>query len=156
MARLAKCGERAISELIARYELHAEMAVPVPIRQVARDEGWIIRFSERMGRLYGVAVVIEDVRVMQINARVSDTYQRLAIAHEMGHVLNGDASAIHFCSPTGGSFAGWLRNRQERQASIAAARILIPDWALGDAETIQEIASLCEVPDELVKLRVGR
>lgn len=152
MARLSRRGERAVSELVARYDLHTEMALPIPIRQVTRDEGWIVRFSEQMAQLYGIAIIIDDVQVMQINARITSSYQRMAMAHEIGHVLNGDEGQIHLCAATGRGFRDWLWSRQERQASLAAARILIPHWVRAEIETIDEIAVVCEVPRELVEL----
>lgn len=156
MARLSQRGERAVTELIDRYELHARFAGPVPIRQVARDEGWILRWSDQLHRIFGLAIVVDDVRVMTINSRVAEPFQRMAIAHEMGHLLNGDEGDVHLCAMTGAGFTDWLRGRQERQATLAAARLLVPDWVLNDGGTLGEIAVRCRVPVELVQLRAGR
>lgn len=152
-ARLTKAGETAVRALIARYNLHGRMALPVPIRQIARDEGWRIHYTERLAPLYGFAVVHGSVHLMQINADVTDPYQRFAIAHEMGHVLNGDRVSLHLCA-AGGRLAQWTSRRMERQADLAAARLLIPPAAF-EAGSIAEIAAACEVPRELVELLVS-
>ncbi len=153
VVRLSPRAERAIAELIARYDLHAEGGLPVPIRQVARDEGWVVRYSEEMRQLYGVAVVLGDVRVIAVNARVAEPYQRLAIAHELGHALNGDPGQLQLCAATGsGPLRGWLWSREEQRASLAAARLLIPDWVARAGATADEIAAQCVVPTELVDL----
>lgn len=146
--------DRAVSELIARYDLHTRLSVPVPIRHIARNEGWVVVYSEQMGRLYGVAVVHERLRLMRINADVTPSFQRMAIAHEMAHVLNGDIESIQLCAASVPAFRGWLNRRQERQASLTAARILIPDWVLAEIQTVDEIATACEVPRELVELLI--
>lgn len=145
-------GERAVAELIARYDLHAAPVLPVPIRQLARELGWQIVYGERMGRIYGLAVVYRDVRLIQVNAALSHEWQRMTIAHELGHVLNGDASALHLCAAPAPDLAGWLGDRQERRASLTAARLLIPDWAAREYGTVAELAAACEVPPELVEL----
>lgn len=81
--------------------------------------------------------------------------QRFTIAHELGHIYNGDIGIV----PT-------LRNKEpsekdhpeETAANIFAARILAPAcvlWGLGvqDSETIAEI---CAISDEAAKWRWER
>lgn len=149
---LSTTAERAIQRMVERWDLHTSIAyaLPVPIAQVARNEGWTVRYVEGLYPLYGFAAVRGYKRLMGINADVARAYQRMAIAHEMGHVLNGDASSLHFCSEW-----EWLYNKQERRASEVAAAILIPDAALRELATIDEIAAMCDVPVELVEIRVG-
>lgn len=148
---LSDAAERAIAQLIERRGIHANLSLclPVPIRQVARDEGWDIYFHEGMSNLYGVGVVNGPVRLMYINADVSTSWQRHAIAHEMGHFINDDPGTIHLCHQW-----PWLANKTERRASIVAGRILIPDAALTEFATIDEIAAACNVPSDLVELRI--
>lgn len=148
---LSDAAERAIAQLIERRELHTNLALclPVPIRQVARDEGWDIYFYEGMTNLYGVGVVNGPVRLMYINADVTPSWQRHAIAHEMGHFINDDPGSIHLCHQW-----PWLNNKTERRASIVAGKLLIPDAALREMGSIDEIATACNVPVDLVELRI--
>ena len=153
--RLTRTSERSVRALIERYDLHrAATSVPVPIRQIARDEGWTVTYASGMAPLYGYAIVIGACLFMRINSTVTPAYQRMAIAHEMGHVLNGDIDRIHLCTAL--PLAAWIDGKQELRATLAAARILIPDWVLVEMGSIAEIAYRCEVPTELVELRVAR
>lgn len=144
-------SERAIQRLVERWELHGNSLyyLPVPIAQVARNEGWTVRYVENLYPLYGFAAVRGHKRLMGINADVARPYQRMAIGHELGHVLNGDASTLHLCSEW-----EWQYNRAERSASLVAGRIMVPDIVLSEAASVDEIAALCDVPAELVHLRI--
>lgn len=150
---LNPASERALIRLVERWDLHSPSiyCLPVPIAQVARNEGWTLRYVDGLYPLYGFAAVRPSGRLMGINAEVSRPYQRMAIGHEIGHVLNGDQARLHLCSEW-----EWLYGRQERAATMIAARILIPDIALREGRSISEIAALCDVPTELVELRIGR
>lgn len=143
----------AVREMIARYGLHDGL-LPVPIRQVARDEGWVVQFAE-IPRAYGYAVVVGTVRVMVINAMVTPVYQRFAIAHEIGHVLNRDDGRVHLCASDMSQFEMWLRSREERAASLTAATLLIPMHAIEWGDTPECIAARCGVPVELARLRLS-
>lgn len=149
---LGIASERAIQRLVERWELHGNIAycLPIPIAQVARNEGWTVRYIEGLFPLYGFAAIRGNRRLMGINADVGRPYQRMAIAHELGHVLNGDVDSVHLCSDW-----EWLYNRQERGASEVAARILIPDAALSVFDSIDTLAAACDVPPMLVELRLG-
>jgi Zn-dependent peptidase ImmA (M78 family) len=151
--RLTRDGERAVRALIERYDLHrAATSLPVPILQIARNEGWIVAYAERMAPLYGYAIVVGGRWFMRINSAVTLRYQRMAVAHEMAHVLNGDLDHLHLCTAT--PFESWIDRKQEHRAQLAAARILIPRWVMRESESVAEIATRCEVPTELVELRV--
>lgn len=153
-ARLTRDGDRAVRALIERYDLHrTATSVPVPILQIARNEGWTIAYAERMAPLYGYAIVTGGRLFMRINSAVTSRYQRMAVAHEMAHVLNGDIDHLHLCAST--PFETWINRKQEYRAQLAAARILIPRWVMREAGSIGEISSRCEVPTELVELRIS-
>lgn len=153
--RLPRVGEAAIRDLIARYGLHHRLALPVPIRQIARNEGWHITYRERLFPLYAFAVIEGPVRLIVVNSDVSDAHQRMAIAHEMGHVLNGDPAVYPFLCAASGPLAPWTTRRMEQQADQFAARLLIPDWIIDETGgDIAEIAAACEVPASLVEIRL--
>lgn len=143
--------ERAIQRFIERWQLHdnPRYCLPVPILQAARDEGWTVRYVEGLFPLYGFAAVRGHKRLMGINAEVARPYQRMAIAHELGHVLNGDEAGLHLCNEW-----EWMYNKQEREASKIAARLLIPDGAFHLYDTIADLAAACDVPQLLVELRL--
>lgn len=143
--------QRNVQALIDRYGLH-DWPGEVPIRQVARDEGWLVQFGEITPAL-GYAVVLGTVRVMVINEAVSRAYQRFAIAHELGHVLAGDPGRLQLCQPEVGAFGAWLLSAAERRANQIAALLLVPPAALGWDATTREIAAQLVVPEELVTLR---
>lgn len=150
---LSIASERAIQRLVERWDLHTgdTLCLPVPIAQVARNEGWTVRYVEGLFPLYGFAAIRGHRRLMGINAEVSRPYQRMAIAHEIGHVINGDTSRLHLCSEW-----EWLYGKAERRTSEVAARILIPESAVRGIGTLAEMAAACGVPIELVELRLGK
>lgn len=153
MDQMTAGGMVAVRELIARYDLHRGM-LPVPVRQVARDEGWIVQYGE-IAPAYGYAVTQGMVRVMVINEAVSPAYQRFAIAHEMAHLLADDPGHVHLCQPNTSGFERWLRSRDEHRASLLAANLLIPTDAIQPDIPVEEIAATCGAPVELVRLRLN-
>ncbi|MCS7294381.1 MAG: ImmA/IrrE family metallo-endopeptidase, partial [Dehalococcoidia bacterium] len=90
------------------------------------------------------------VKLMWINALLSSAEQRLVIAHELGHWINGDEQVIRTCRSS--SFAYHWDARLERDATIAAARLLIPEWAVREYGTVEAIAAACDVPAWLVQV----
>lgn len=152
---LPQRAHRAVRRLIVRHGLHGPGDIPVPIRQVVADDGWSLHFREGLAPLLGIAGILEGVQVMWINADVSRPYQRFAMGHEMGHWLCGHISTVQLCVEHDDRFASWVSRRQERQADLAAAHILIPPWTLREFGSLHEIAAACEVPVELVELYRG-
>lgn len=140
----------AADHLVSRYRLH-EGDVPVMIRQVANDEGWVIAFAP-LDDLHGYAVVKGAIKVMTINCLLPREYQRMTIAHEMAHYLNGDAGMMWTSRIRSGEFSDWVFNQMERAATLTAARILIPLDQMGIGAEPYEVAVRCSVPVELVEL----
>ncbi len=139
-----------VRETIALYDVHATL--PVPIRQLARDTGWDVRFRERMSPVLAWATRESGQPVMGVNASISTIYQRYAMGHEIGHELAGHLR-------TGGTWtlSSCLTRRDrdphEAVADAIAALLLVPAYALDDWETTGAIARACEVPRRLVDLR---
>lgn len=148
---LSDGAERAIAQLIERRNLHTSLALclPVPIGYIARSEGWDLYYRDDMTDLYGFAVVDGPIRTITINSEISQAWQRHAIGHEMGHYINRDPGRFHLFH-----YGQWLVDKMERRASIVAARLLIPEDALREMSTIDEIAVACDVPRDLVELRI--
>lgn len=137
-----------VRALIDRHRLHE--SAPVMIRQVANDEGWLVTFRP-LDSLNGFAVVSGRQRAMVINSALPWAYQRMAIAHEMAHVLCNHGGDIYASRIHEGTFADWLWDKCEREATIAAARILIPLDRLAVGADAEEVAASCGVPVELVE-----
>lgn len=143
--------DTSVRALIARYDLHGESAsLPVPIRQVARSDGWIVRYAEGLWPLYGAAVIHGLTRVMLINADVEPPFQCYAIAHEIGHALAGHAGRLQLCAGVSQRFGKWITTAQEREADRIAARLLIPPTVAYSGADAAEVAALCWVPAWLV------
>lgn len=90
-----------------------------------------------------------DVTVgrIMIDEALSGFDRRLVYAHELGHFVAG-----HMASSVTSSLNSWQHDREERQAWIAAAVMLVPVEAFGWDETIDGIAESCGVPPELIAL----
>jgi Zn-dependent peptidase ImmA (M78 family) len=134
-----------------RYNLHAPPGAIVDIRSVAYREGWHIVEDWRMKKLWGLARA--DVQRIWLKATLSPAYKRAVIAHELGHWLCGhfDSGVGLECCTQPVGFAGWLIDRQERQAWHAAAKILIPWWVVNECDgDPEQIAAMADVPRWLV------
>jgi Zn-dependent peptidase ImmA (M78 family) len=153
MRSLSAAAERALADLIARHAAHGTL--PVPVQQIAEDEGWEIEFRDGLGTILGISGVYKGVKLMWINRQLSSAERRAVIAHELGHWLNGDELVIRACRWS--SFAYHWDVRLEREATITAARLLIPNWAVREYQTVQAIAAACDAPPWLVEMayRVG-
>lgn len=84
-----------------------------------------------------------------INSNLEKHTQNIVCAHELGHaVLHPKINTPFMRNNTLLSV-----NKIEREANRFAAELLIPDESLNEYETIQNIASLHNVPLELVELK---
>ena len=112
----------------------------------ARSMAELIGIADWMDETDGLAVRVEEMTIIFWDDSLPITRQRFTVAHELGHIVNGDLGP----EPT-------RRNQepsedddpQETAANIFAARILAPAcilWALGvkDAETIAEVCSISQ------------
>lgn len=82
-----------------------------------------------------------------IEQSLSEDDRRLVYAHEIGHFICG-----HLASPVTSEVNGWQHDRDEREAWLAAAVLLIPSSAVGWGENVDEVAAHCRVPAELVQM----
>ncbi len=148
--------ELQLRSFVDRYSLHERGAVPVPISKVAEYEGFRLYYTPRLWPLNGYAITLGPVRVMEINADLSQPYRRLTIAHELAHTILDHPSTLYLCTAGNRTFAHWVRRRIERQADAGAAYLLVPDWVIEETGgSLTEIAAACEVPEEVVRMRLG-
>lgn len=144
-----------VTTLIDRYALHESRVLPVPVRQVARDEGWWVLYRDRLASAYGYAVVLPGMQVMVINSAIASHYQRYTMAHEMGHVLCRHVPhGVRLCAASTALHEALGQAECEAEADRVAALILIPAWTLDLPD--KEIARRCGVPERLVRIRRGQ
>ncbi|WP_421930386.1 ImmA/IrrE family metallo-endopeptidase [Lysinibacillus halotolerans] len=88
-------------------------------------------------------------RIIYINSNLSDEEQLIVCAHELGHAI------LHIRSNTPFMRKNTLFSisKIEREANRFAAELLIPDESFIGYNNIYVIASLHQVPVELVKLK---
>lgn len=85
-----------------------------------------------------------------INQNLSDEWKKVVCAHELGHALLHARLNTPFMKRN----TLFSVNKVEREANRFAAELLIPDDInCGESESINYIASLHNVPVELVRLK---
>lgn len=88
-------------------------------------------------------------RYIVINQNLNDEWQKIVCAHELGHAI------LHTRVNTPFMQRNTLLsvNKIERQANRFAAELLIPDDSFKEYDNINDIASIYQVPIELVILK---
>ena len=84
-----------------------------------------------------------------INQNLTDQQQKVVCAHELGHAVMHK----HVNTPFMRSNTFLSVSKVEREANRFAAELLIPDESFCECESIYDIASLHNVPLELVQLK---
>lgn len=137
---------RRTARLIDRFSLHR--LTPVPIRHAVSELGWMLVYRERIDPIYCVLAIVGEAHVLLVNASLAVEWQRVGIAHEIGHWLNDDRGGLHLLAEHPDH--GWWDRDGERAANVLAAQLLLPaDLLRGDLPA-EEIARICEVPIEFV------
>lgn len=91
-------------------------------------------------------IIIDDRQIV--------TRRRFTLAHELGHIFLGH---ILVDTPQGRTFDS-SRPETERQANVFASRLLAPAcvlWGI-NAQTAEQIASVCNISYEAAKIRAER
>jgi Zn-dependent peptidase ImmA (M78 family) len=155
MIYLDETVARRVGTLIERYGLHdADAILPVPIKQVAKEEGWRVEYHSRMGKAIAMAFLVGGVKLMYVNANLAWATQRVGIAHEMGHEMAGHAVGLDTFMGAGRRHEG-LRNvavQQEKEANLIAGLLLIPAEFRDGHLLDSEVATRCTVTNGLVQL----
>lgn len=112
----------------------------------ARSMAELIGITHWMDKTDGLAVRVEEMAIIFWDDSLPITRQRFTVAHELGHIVNGDLGPY----PT-------QRNKEpsendapiETAANIFAARILSPAcvlWALNvnDADAVAELCNISQ------------
>jgi len=136
-----------IAFLIRRYELHDRL--PVDLGRLL--DRFTVRYYPFTPRTLGFAVVRPREIHIGINGSLAPPWQRMAVAHEIGHIIAYHPHRLYTCKA-----GAWFQDEQERAAQLIAAHLLVPAAALptyGVEFTAQQLADLLDVPISLVDLR---
>lgn len=147
---MAQDWRKVIDDFIRRHDLHA--TVPVQIERAVEAEGITLRFVSGLEPVYAYAIAVGPVRRITVDADLPSPIRRMAIAHELAHLLLDDIPAIHFWTASHDAFRRWIEARSERRANHAALRLLVPNWVIVEAGTISSLAALCVVPPDAMQV----
>lgn len=136
-----------VRALIERWDIHRDpmMDLPVPIERIARLEGFRICWGSTFP-VMGYAIVGKGARFIRVDSRMSEPWQRLTIAHELGHVLAHHAGRAvddgcrHECA------IDRLQDPDELEATLLGLAILVPRAVVDLGWDAAEIARRCMVP----------
>jgi Zn-dependent peptidase ImmA (M78 family) len=136
-----------IEFLIRRYLLHDHLPVDL--------SGLLDRFTIRhypfTAWTLGFAVVRPREIHIGVNERLPTPWQRMAEAHELGHIIAYHPHRLYTCKAY-----QWDQEEHERTAQLIAATLLVPLNAVrtyGEEFTPAQLANLLDVPTSLVDLR---
>ena len=88
-------------------------------------------------------------QIIYINNNLPYEQQHVVCAHELGHAVLHKKSSVPFMRAN----TLFSIDKIEREANRFAAELLIPDESFRELNNMYEIASLHDVPLELVKLK---
>lgn len=104
---------------------------------------------EDLGSLLGAYQRSCRMQYIYINSSLDEIRARQTCAHELGHArLHSKENVFFMCTST-----FFVTGKNEREANIFAAELLVPDVNLTPGATIQEIAAEYGVSQELVVLK---
>lgn len=136
--------EDTVKQIIKKYHSNCPF-------EISKSKGIIISYAD-LGDTHGFYFCDSRIKFININQRLSKRQQRIVCAHELGHAI------LHPKTNTPFMKAHTLLSvdKIEIEANTFAAHLLIPDESLFDyyeQTTIHDIASLHDVPIELVELK---
>jgi len=127
--------------------LHDGPVVPVPIWQVARQLGWAIWYRPLEGA-HAALVSWCGYTALIVADGIGLDEQRLAIAHEIGHLIAGHPPATELARHP------WFYWRAEREADLVALHLLCPPPVWQETQSLEEVAATCAVPLHLLRKSV--
>lgn len=133
--------------LISKYALHDHL----PVRLDKVLERFTLRRHNFTPQTLGFAVVRPRLVYIGINQNLDRSYQRLAEAHETGHIIAYHPHKLYTCK-----VEEWYKDEIEREAQVIASYLLVPHAALQtyyEEFTTSELSGLLQVPRRLIDLR---
>ena len=147
-----RAADRSALELLER---HGIVQPPVPVEQLARDEGIQVVRTQAAGTESGFILRDSKRTVIGINSRNSRKRQRFTIAHELGHwQLHHDGRPLivdHTIRINKrDEVSSAATDHEEIQANAFAAALLMPDEMV-QAAVKREVALGIGSRDDLVQ-----
>lgn len=117
---------------------HGVTAVPVPVEDIARDEGIRIGRDRHDGPEYGFTCHVDgEGLTIGVNTNTSAQRQRCAVAHGIGHALMHMREAVILVCRISRAGSPGARStpsaRQEAEATAFCAALVMPEEAVAEA-----------------------
>jgi Zn-dependent peptidase ImmA (M78 family) len=136
-----------IEFLIYRHRLHSRL----PVELGPLLERFDIRRHNFTPMTMGYALVRPTQVHMGINKNLDLSWQRMALAHELAHIIANQPHRFFVCKTS-----DWSRDRDEREAQLIASCLLVPlkvveeNYRVGVAP---QLGKALKVPADLIDLR---
>jgi Zn-dependent peptidase ImmA (M78 family) len=133
--------------LIHRHRLHSRL--PVELGPIL--ERFDIRKHNFTPITMGFALVRPKHIHIGINQNLDPSWQRMAQAHEAAHIIANQPHALFVCKTS-----DWSRDRDEREAQLVAACLLVPLKVVTESYrpgVATQLGKALKVPSDLVDLR---
>lgn len=145
---------------------------PVPIEAIVASQGlFIVQSSNSSSDISGFITYENSRTIIGVNSAHSETRQRFTIAHELGHyLLHPHSNQVHvdkrFHAQFRDSLSSKGTDKQEREANLFAAEILMPRFLLQndlslvssfdllEEETVRHLAKKYKVSYQSMLLRL--
>lgn len=137
----------AVEFLIHRHHLHSR--VPVDLSPIL--ERFEICRHNFTPMTMGFTLVRPKLIHIGISKNLDAPWQRMALAHEAGHIIANQPHQLFVCK-TG----DWSRDKDEREAQLIAACLLVPVRIIEESYQVgaaPQLGKILKVPPSLVDLR---
>lgn len=136
---------RMAREFVDEWSLH-EGGVPVDLGPL--EDHFVPHYSDLSEQgVVGYGLFVDELGSIFIDEQLSDYERRLVYAHELGHYIAG-----HSASPVTSQLDDVQHSRDEREAWLVAAVLLIPPEAVEWDTSASDVAGSCRVPEWLVEM----
>ena len=136
-----------IEFLVNRHRLHTRL----PVELGPLLDRFEIRKHNFTPMTMGFAFVRPKSMHIGINKNLKIDEQRMAIAHEAAHIIANQEGQLFVCRTS-----DWSRDRDEREAQLIAACLLIPLRVVAEnyyPGAAPQLARALKVPADLIELR---
>lgn len=116
--------------------------------EIAKAKGINVQFAD-LGETLGFYFCDSRIKFININVNLNEHDQRLVCAHELGHAVLHPKSNTPFMK----KHTLLSIDKIEQEANRFAVELLIPDDDFYEYDSLQQIASIHNVPIELLKLK---